>query len=211
MVQTLLDGVPAAERLGAYPRSTWPGFFRQLGEVARTVHAVRGQHFGPVAGPGHTTWGEALTYSFIAADVDAAGLDATDLRKVADLVDQHRATFDEITEPRLLSGDFWTINCLLDASAPAPALSGVIDFDRTLWGDPQADWTIRMATAKADQRQAFWETYGPLEQSESAAWRQKIYEARHLGALRLERYRLGNQEGVDARYESMADILAAVR
>lgn len=64
MVQTLLDGVPAAEQLGAYPRSTWPGFFRQLGEVARTVHAVRGPHFGPVAGPGHTTWSEALTDSF---------------------------------------------------------------------------------------------------------------------------------------------------
>ncbi|MGW0994873.1 hypothetical protein ACWD5V_16505 [Streptomyces sp. NPDC002523] len=64
MIQTLLDGVPAAERLGAYPRTTWPAFFRQLGEVARTIHAVRGRHFGPVAGPGYTTRSEALTASF---------------------------------------------------------------------------------------------------------------------------------------------------
>ncbi|MFI2204725.1 phosphotransferase family protein [Streptomyces sp. NPDC020192] len=212
MVQTLLDGDPAAERLGAYPRSTWPDFFRQLGEVARTVHAVRGPHFGPVSSPGHTAWSEALTASFtdIAADLDAAGLDATDLRKVADLVDQHRATFDEITEPRLLSGDFWTINCLLDTSAPAPTLSGVIDFDRTLWGDPAADWTIRMATAKADERTSFWETYGPLDQSDAATWRSKIYEARHLGAIRLERHRLGNKEGVRNSYEVIATLLAAI-
>jgi hypothetical protein len=56
--------VPAAERLGASPRTTWPGFLRQLGEVARTIHAVRGPYFGPVAGPGYTTWSEALTASF---------------------------------------------------------------------------------------------------------------------------------------------------
>ncbi|MGQ4485415.1 hypothetical protein ACN6LM_000648 [Streptomyces sp. SAS_281] len=41
MVQTLLDGISAAEQLGTYPRASWPGFFRQLAEVARTVHAVR--------------------------------------------------------------------------------------------------------------------------------------------------------------------------
>ncbi|MGW2081575.1 phosphotransferase family protein [Streptomyces sp. NPDC001939] len=213
MVQTLLAGVPAAEQLGCYPRSSWPGFFRQLGEVARTVHAVRGPHFGSVTGPGYGAWSEALTASFadIAADLDAAGLDTTDLRKVADLVDQHRATFDEITEPRLLSGDFWTINCLLEASAPVPRLSGVIDFDRTLWGDRAADWTIRMAKAKPDEREVFWETYGPLDQSDAATWRSKIYEARHLGAVRLERRRLGNHEGVAASYGSMKAILASVR
>lgn len=91
MVQTLLNGIPAAEQLGTYPRASWPGFFRQLGEVARIVHAVLGPHFGPVADHGYSTWSEALTASFtaIAADLGAAGLDATDLRKVADLFDQH--------------------------------------------------------------------------------------------------------------------------
>ncbi|MFG3012256.1 hypothetical protein ACGFZB_17710 [Streptomyces cinerochromogenes] len=83
-------------------------------------------------------------------------------------------------------------------------------FDRTWWGDPAADWTIRMVTAKPDQRQAFRETYGPLYQSEDAVWRQKIYEARHLGAIRLERHRLGNHEGVRTSYDSMTNILAAV-
>ncbi|MFI0740801.1 phosphotransferase family protein [Streptomyces sp. NPDC021100] len=212
MVQTLLLGVPAAEQLGTYPRSVWTGFFRQLGGVAHAVHAVRGPHFGPLTGPGYRTWSEALTASFtdIAADLDAARLDATDLRKIADVVDQHRSTFDEITEPRLLSGDFWTINCLLEASAPLPTLSGVLDFDRTLWGDPAADWTIRMAKAKPDEREAFWETYGRLEQSDSAMWRSKIYEARHLGAIRLERHRLGNREGLEKSYAAMAQVLSAI-
>ncbi|MFD7282654.1 hypothetical protein ACFV80_37965 [Streptomyces sp. NPDC059862] len=84
------------------------------------------------------------------------------------------------------------------------------DFDRTWWGDPAADWTIRMVMAKSDERSAFWEMYGPVDQSENAVWRQKVYEARHLGAVRLERHRLGNQEGVRASYDSMADILCTV-
>jgi hypothetical protein len=54
------------------------------------------------------------------------------------------------------------------------------------------------------------EAYGPLDRSDAAAWRSKIYEARHLGAIRLERHRLGNSEGVRNSYESMVQILAAV-
>jgi hypothetical protein len=50
------------------------------------------------------------SFADIAADLDAAGLNAADLRKAAGLVDQHRAAFDGITRPRLLSGDFWTVH-----------------------------------------------------------------------------------------------------
>src|SRR5947208_2170362 len=110
----------------------------------------------------------------------------------------------------MLAGDLWRPNTQLDHQAPEPVITGAYDFDRTLWGDPAADWTIRMATAKSDERAAFWEKYGPLEQSENARWRQKVYEARHLGAIRLERHRLGNRDGVRASYDSLADVLTVV-
>ncbi|WP_322747721.1 MULTISPECIES: aminoglycoside phosphotransferase family protein [unclassified Frankia] len=194
LVQTLLDGVPAPDRLGDYPRSTWPGYFRQMGAIARDVHAVRGPSFGPVTCPAHATWSAAVTASLadIAADLDSVGLDAADVRKVAAVAAEHRDVLDEITEPRMLAGDLWTVNVLLDATVPEPTITGVLDMDRTWWGDPAADWTIRMALAKADERGAFWETYGTRDRSPAATWRARIYEARHLGAIRLERYRLGN-------------------
>ncbi|NMI55840.1 MULTISPECIES: phosphotransferase family protein [unclassified Streptomyces] len=212
MVQTLLDGIPATEHLRTYPRSTWPTYYRQLGEIARRVHAVRGPCFGPLAGPAYGTWSDAVAASLedIAADLEGAGLDAGDVRKVVAAALRHRTVLDEITEPRLLGGDLWIPNTLLDHDAAEPTINGVYDFDRTWWGDPAADWTIRMVTAKADERTTFWDTYGPLDQSESAQWRQKVYEARHLGAIRLERHRLGNREGVRASYGSIADILAIV-
>ncbi len=210
MVQTLLDGVPAPDRLGDYPRSTWPGYFRQMGAIARDVHAIRGPYFGPVTGPAHATWSAAVTASLgsIAADLDSVGLDAADVRKVAAVAAEQRDVLDEITEPRMLAGDLWTVNVMLDATAPEPTITGVFDMDRTWWGDPAADWTIRMALAKADERGAFWEGYGTREQSPAAMWRARIYEARHIGAIRLERHRLGNPDGVQDTYSAMAAVLA---
>jgi len=35
-----------------------------------------------------------------------------------------------------------------------------------------------------------------------------VYEARHLGAVRLERYRLGNIEGVESIYHDLEALLA---
>nr|WP_228873882.1 aminoglycoside phosphotransferase family protein [Streptomyces halstedii] len=210
MIQTHLDGVPAPEHLGTYPRTAWPEFFRQMGAIARSVHDVRGPHFGPVGGPGHGTWSEAVITSLeaIAADLDGAGLDSADVRKVAAVAAHDRAVLDEVTEPRLLTGDLWTVNVMLDAGAEEPTITGVFDMDRTWWGETAADWTIRMATAKRDERVAFWETYGDRDCSAAASWRSLVYEVRHLGAVRLERHRLGNAAGVGSTYDAVAAVLA---
>lgn len=117
---------------------------------------------------------------------------------------------DEVTEPRLLTGDLWTVNVLMDQVAPEPTITGVLDFDRTWFGDPAADWTIRMATAKADERTAFWESYGMLDRSPAASLRARIYEARHLSAIRLERHRLARTDAVRDSYGAMAEVLAEV-
>ena len=212
MVQSLLHGIPAPEHLGTYPRTAWPTFFRQMGAVTRSVHDVRGPRFGPVFGPGYATWSEAVIASLeeIAADLDSVGLDAADMRKVAAVAAHDRAVLDEVTEPRLLTGDLWTVNALMDPAASEPTITGVLDFDRTWFGDPAADWTIRMATAKADERIAFWESYGALDRSPAAVWRARVYEARHLGAIRLERHRLAKTDAVRESYGAMAEVLAGL-
>ncbi|WP_435220580.1 hypothetical protein [Streptomyces sp. Tue6028] len=53
---------------------------------------------------------------------------------------------------------------------------------------------------------AFWDTYGPHATS-AATWRSLVYEARYLGAIRLERHRLHNSSGVRDTYTSMSDVL----
>jgi aminoglycoside phosphotransferase (APT) family kinase protein len=218
MIQTLLDGIPAPDERGlrAYPRATWTGFYRQLGAIAKTVHAVRGQHFGTITGPGLATWGQALVAALddIVVDLDGLGLDTTDLREVVTLAGARHAVLDEVVEPRLLVGDLWTVNVMLAEGADAPTISGVLDLDRGMWGDPAADWSIRMALEKpGTERDAFWDAdgYGALDSSSGAVWRQQVYEARHIGAARLECHRLADTDGVRRTYDQLDGVLRALR
>lgn len=214
LFQTMLDGVPAPEGLGNYPRPRWTLFFRQMGEIANSVHGVRGDRFGPVAGPSFDTWSGAVIgfLADLAADLDDVGLDSADVREVASIADKHRAVLDEITEPRLLHGDLWTVNVMMERGAAKPTITGVFDNDRTSWGDPASDWTIFMAGKKpGTERDAFWETYGPLTATPSAARRSLFYRARHICTIRLERHRLGNSEAVPETYEQMRDVLKELR
>ncbi|KIH97653.1 aminoglycoside phosphotransferase [Streptomonospora alba] len=208
LLQTVVPGVPAPEHLGTYPREQWSALFAQMGEIARRIHDVCGAHFGPVGGPGFANWSEAFLAALedAAADIDDAGLDSADLRRVIAVTDKHRAVLDEVTQPRLLHGDLWTVNVMLDPDAAEPQITGVFDCDRTLWGDPAADWTIYMATRRrGGEREAFWQTYGQLPDTPASRWRQLVYTARHISAIRLERHRTGHGD-VDQTYALMRQI-----
>ncbi|MFI8392706.1 hypothetical protein [Streptomyces sp. NPDC085540] len=87
----------------------------------------------------------------IAGGVEGCGLDAADLRRAADIAQAGVHRLDEVGAARLLTGDLWTVNTLL-APAPVPTICGVLDVDRTWWGDPEADWTMWMARAKQGAR-----------------------------------------------------------
>jgi aminoglycoside phosphotransferase (APT) family kinase protein len=211
LFQTLLDGVPAPDGLAAYPRPEWAPFFGQLGTITRRIHAVRGESFGWVDGPRYARWRDAYTSSLadLAAALEDAGLDAADIREAADAATLHSAIFDEITEPRLLHGDLWTANVMVSPNAAEPTITGVCDCDRTSWGDPAADWSIyRAGQRPGTERDAFWDTYGALPATPSAARRARFYEILHAGTLRLEEHRtLGKSDGVQASYEEIRVLL----
>lgn len=210
LFQSMLPGLPAPDGLARYPRSEWTEFFEQLGTIARQVHGVRGERFGRVGGPTYDTWSAALLGCFddIAADLDAIGLDASDVRQVARFALQRRDVLDEITEPRLLHGDLWTVNVMVETDAPVPTICGVLDGDRTLWGDPLADWTLWMAGLRqGTERDAFWDTYGRLPSTPEANLRMLFYRARHVGGIRVERYRLGKHDELDDTYDQLRALL----
>jgi aminoglycoside phosphotransferase (APT) family kinase protein len=214
LFQTLLEGVPAPEGLAAYPRPQWASFFRGMGAIARSIHDIRGDRFGPVAGPWYATWSEALIAYFddVAADLQDVGLDAVDVREVAAAAARRRSVLDEITEPRLLHGDLWTVNLMVAPGAPEPTITGVFDCDRTLWGDPEADWPIYRAVERpGGERDAFWEAYGPLASTPAAQERMLYYQARHISALRLECHRSRMPEAVADSYGALRDLLTQLR
>ncbi|MGW4696509.1 phosphotransferase family protein [Kitasatospora cineracea] len=210
LFQTFLDGLPAPQGLPLHPRPAWRGFYAQLGTVAREIHGVRGPWFGPVAGPGHRTWSEAVLAGLAdtAADLADTGTPFDDVEELIALAGRHRAVLDRITEPRLLHGDLWNINLMIAADAPAPVITGVLDCDRAHWGDPEADWTIFMAARRpGTERDAFWDTWGPLATDPEAAWRRLLYTARHLAAVRLESVRLADPEQAAATVDDLRALL----
>lgn len=212
LFQTLLDGVPAPDGLSRYPRPSWPVFFGQLGGIARAIHDIPGKRFGMVAGPGHPTWSQALIGYFqdAAADLRDAGLDAGDVHRLAEAAVRHRAVLDEITRPRLLHGDLWTVNVLLDPDAPEPRITGVVDSDRAWWGDPLADWTIYRAMRRTGaEHRAFFDSYGALPDGDHDRLRARFYLARHLVAILLERFRLGEAE-LSGTYAEVRAVLAGL-
>lgn len=212
LFQTVVSGVPAPDGLNRYPRPEWAGFYRQLGSLTRLVHDVRGQRFGPIAGPAFDSWSQALIAYFTdaVADLGDAGLDGDDIAEVAVAAHRHRQVLDEITEPRLLHGDLWTVNVLLDPDAAEPSITGVVDSDRAIWGDPLADWPIRQAGQRpGTERDAFWDSYGQLPATPADQLRALFYRARHLSAIRLERHRLGSSN-LKQTYAEGRELLVAL-
>jgi aminoglycoside phosphotransferase (APT) family kinase protein len=203
--QTMLGGVGGAD--GFRELADKKDFFRQLGEIVRTVHGVRGDRFGRPAGPTFATWSECVlsTVDDTVADLRDASLDDSDLREVATLAAKNAAVLDEVTEPRLLHGDLWVPNVRLRDGR----IVGVFDHDRASWGDPAADWSIYEASRRpGTDRDAFWDTYGRPDDSPDAVWRANLYRAVHIGAVRIERHRLGLDDKIAASYEDMAQVLA---
>ncbi|EST36957.1 hypothetical protein N566_15735 [Streptomycetaceae bacterium MP113-05] len=210
LFQSWLDGVPASSGLTSYPQSKRGAYFGGLGEIARTVHNVRGQGFGPVAGPAHKRWSDALFSWFgrAAADLTDNGLDAGDIDRLVKVADRNRAVLDEVVEPRLLHGDLWVGNTMLARGAPEPTITGVFDCDRAWWGDPEADWPIYLALRKpGSERDAFWESYGQVGRTEEARWRAMVYEARHATGLLLEFQRFGLEKELAETYGEIRDLI----
>ncbi|MBM7783579.1 phosphotransferase family protein [Tenggerimyces flavus] len=193
LLQSFLPGVPAPEAMGQSARPRWASLFHQIGTITRSIHEVAGRAFGPVANARFTSWGAAVVAHFrsVAEDLQDTG----HVRDLADEAERLSDVLDEITEPRLLHGDGWTVNFLVDPGSDELTVTGLCDWDRAEWGDPLADWAIQRALLRpGTEREAFWIGYGQ-PRTVASGIRQEIYRARHLLGLRLDLIRPGRSSG----------------
>jgi aminoglycoside phosphotransferase (APT) family kinase protein len=149
------------------------------------------------------------------ADLARWSLPSDDVARLCGVVEANRDQLDHIDglqEPRLLHGDLWTANILLDPVADKPTVIGVVDSERAWWGDPFADWTIYRADARAvtAERHAFWSAYGDRPEGPHVDWRRQIYRGRHLVAERVEAARGGHLDRVGATVAELADVLSTL-
>lgn len=105
-------------------------------------------------------------------DVEASGCYTKDDRQfMSHLLEQHIAHFDYSESPRLLHMDVWSQNVLVNL---AGKVSGLVDFDRALWGDPEIEFAV--LDYCGTRHAAFWQGYGSeRNQFTSAQIRQLFY------------------------------------
>ncbi len=109
----------------------------QLGVYNRQINDIRGERFGIYAAGGETgsSWKETfhLMLLSVLSDGESEGVQLTaDYKTIRNEVSLRLDLLDEVTEPRLLHWDLWDGNVFIKDGT----ITGIIDFERTLWGDP---------------------------------------------------------------------------
>lgn len=214
LFQEYREGEQWAQVMHTFTAEEKKALWRQLGSIAKRIHAVEGQHFGNSVFDAHfSSWSQTVVdcLETIIRDLEDIQLDATDVKSLLGIAQANQGVLDEITQPRLLHGDLWTVNILVQRFEKGPRIVAILDSDRTSWGDPMADWTMfLLQCAAGTEADAFWETYGQPEKSPGAQFRALIYQARYLGAIRLEQYRLHHHEAVKRSYQDMQTVIEAL-
>ena len=108
----------------------------QLGAAIAGLHRITGPHFGYTGDrPAANDWPTA--YGAIIADLlaDAAEWAVPLPPGIHTLAARHHANLATVTRPALLHFDLWDGNVLADGGR----LTGLVDGERFLWGDPLLD------------------------------------------------------------------------
>ena len=113
-----------------------------------------------------------MMWNLLLDDVVASGCyTANDRQFMSNLLDQHITCFDYTEPSRLLHMDIWSQNILVDSAAN---VTGLVDFDRALWGDPDIEFAVLNYCGISEP--AFWQGYGrERNQSPAAQIRQQFY------------------------------------
>ncbi|MCR6688410.1 aminoglycoside phosphotransferase family protein [Cellulomonas sp.] len=142
VVAAHLDGVPWKDA-GFGPADRDPRAARAHGDLAALIGrfaAVAGTTFGYPQSPAlqADTWRGALTamVEALLSDAQRWSVDVP-ADRIRTALDRHGAALDEVTEPRLVHSDLWPGNLFVDPATGA--ITGVIDPERALWGDPLVD------------------------------------------------------------------------
>src|SRR5688500_2245261 len=116
-----------------------------LGAAIARVHAVTGSFFGYEGQRAHaSTWRGAFTamVESLLADGEAWHVELpVPADRIRAAVDRHGPTLDTVDRPALLHFDLWDGNVLATVDNGVATLSGLVDGERNLYGDPLLDFS----------------------------------------------------------------------
>ena len=187
--QTFIAGERWDEIAESFAGAEATQLWEQFGRIAKSIHSTVGTTFGgPYPMAEFKTWSQTILDRFERAiqAMAAVGLDLTDIETVMTIVRDQTAMLDVFRQPRLLHGDLWLFNILIERNPAGQNIVGILDADRAWWGDPLADWTMFVLAKSASPetqhfQEAFWRGYGQDEELPGTEFRKAVYEAMHIG------------------------------
>nr|WP_221383053.1 aminoglycoside phosphotransferase family protein [Actinoplanes polyasparticus] len=174
IISSLLPGRPLTD--GDSPRAR-----EQLGAAIARVHTVSGPLFGYTGGrPSGSDWPAAFHAMIESLRADA-GAWAVPLPPLDGLIARHHAVLATVERPALLHFDLWDGNVLV---APDGSLSGLVDGERYLYGDPLLDFVSPALFQRIDETHPFVVGYGAGPFTAAELTRLALYRV-HLYVLML--------------------------
>lgn len=135
---------------------------REVGAALAQVHAQTAVQYGYLGEhapmPPQSTWQDAFAVMWRKLLDDIVGVgeySAEERDYLLGLLDTHAGCFQHNPPAALLHMDVWSQNILADG---AGRFSGLVDWDRALWGDPEIEFAVLDYCGVSQP--AFWEGYG---------------------------------------------------
>jgi fructosamine-3-kinase len=221
VVRSHAPGVPVPEVLATGPNwlitSHLPGRAltegdsptarRQLGAAIAKVHTITGTHFGYTGDrPAGTDWPTAFAAMIDSLRADAARWQVP-LPPLDGVIDRHRDLLASVTRPALLHFDLWDGNVLV---GPDGAMSGLVDGERYLYGDPLLDLVSPALFRRIEDEHdhPFLAGYRPGPLDRAARTRLTLYRI-HLYVLMLAEGPSRGIPSADGRHDFVTDLLTA--
>lgn len=138
VITDFMPGIPWDTVLDTMSPEANERAYHEVGAILAALKEVRGPRFGYPAGDfalGGDTWPEFVNRLFatVVDDAEEWGVDIEAARVMAAL-ELAQDALAEVTEPLMVHNDLWHGNVLL--SPATGEVHGVVDFERTLFGDP---------------------------------------------------------------------------
>jgi aminoglycoside phosphotransferase (APT) family kinase protein len=168
-----LPGAALSQSPGVRPEPVLEAVGRCLAEV----HALTADRYGYLGEhrpmEPQATWAEAfrIMWGKLLEDIAGVGFyDAGEVERLERLLDRHLALFDRPVGASLLHMDVWAQNLLVDG---AGNLTGIVDWDRALWGDPEIEFAVLDYCGVSEP--AFWRGYGRERDTSPEAETRRVF------------------------------------
>jgi aminoglycoside phosphotransferase (APT) family kinase protein len=193
VVMGRLDGVSLSEyeRTATLGHTEVSSVYAQLGKVLREIHGIPMAAFGYIGADGvvtpHASNRAYMSFQFhnkLAEFVERGGSAAL-AGRLRTLVDHRAFLLDGCAAPSLCHYDFHAGNILVEEREGSPRLSGILDLENAIAGDPLMDIAKTLSySVRGDEtkRAGLLAGYGPIDRP---AWQDAVALYEFYGALEL--------------------------